>query len=101
MCKRGNALSLRVLIGRGLDLSLSFSSKIIPRQHPLPYVSQYLLSEMHVLIRFSGLLIRRIRIHPVYKQDLSAWQVPCLWYAPLAQLVEQLTLNQRALGSSP
>ncbi len=27
----------------------------------------------------------------------GAWHL----YAPLAQLVEQLTLNQRALGSSP
>ena len=62
MCKRGNALSLRVLIGRGLDLSLSFSSKIIPRQLPLPYVSQCLPSEMQVLIRFSGLLHDRFAL---------------------------------------
>ena len=64
MCKHGDVFSLRVLIGRGLDLLLSLSSLFFLR-----------------LLQFSGFYL--------------------IQFAPLAQLVEQLTLNQRALGSSP
>ena len=66
MCKHGDVFSLRVLIGRGLDL-------LLPRS------SNYSFSLR--LIQFSGFYL--------------------IQFAPLAQLVEQLTLNQRALGSSP
>ena len=64
MCKHGDVFSLRVLIGRGLDLKVVRS--LVPTN----------LS----LFDFEG-------AYPLY--------------APLAQLVEQLTLNQRVLGSSP
>ena len=66
MCKHGDVFSLRVLIGRGLDL-------LLPRS------SNYSFSLR--LLQFSGFYL--------------------IQFAPLAQLVEQLTLNQRALGSSP
>ena len=64
MCKHGDVFSLRVLIGRGLDLLLSLSSLFFLR-----------------LLQFSGFYL--------------------IQFAPLAQLVEQLTLNQRVEGSSP
>lgn len=66
MCKHGDVFSLRVLIGRGLDL-------LLPRS------SNYSFSLR--LIQFSGFYL--------------------IQFAPLAQLVEQLTLNQRVEGSSP
>ena len=62
MCKRGDAFSLAVLIGRGLDF-VSFR---------LSYFSSF--------VQFSGCVVQ---------------------YAPLAQLVEHLTLNQGVQGSSP
>ena len=68
MCKRCEAFSLQVLIGRGLDLLLFV-----------------------LLSLFSSLLF------PFFIQFLGHF-AQC---APLAQLVEQLTLNQWVLGSSP
>ena len=61
MCKRGDAFSLAVLIGRGLDF-VSFRS-LLPS-----------------FVQFSGCVAQN---------------------APLAQLVEHLTLNQGVQGSSP
>jgi hypothetical protein len=72
MCKRGNAFSLAVLIGRGLDHGF-FGSVLFF----LPF------------IQFSG-----------YKKNKCSRRQG-LKYAPLAQLVEHLTLNQGVPGSNP
>ena len=61
MCKRSDAFSLAVLIGRGLDFAY-FSSLLSP------------------FVQFLGCVHEN---------------------APLAQLVEHLTLNQGVQGSSP
>ena len=79
MCKYSNVFSLAVLIGRGLDH--------IFLVHPL-----FLLLFLY-FIQFS-----------VYKKEQSVKAVECrlnLPYAPLAQLVEHLTLNQGVPGSNP
>ena len=68
MCKRREAFSLAVLIGRGLVLIFHLVSLIL-LLHLLP------------LFGFQG--------------------VSSYFQAPLAQLVEHLTLNQGAQGSSP
>ena len=71
MCKHGDMFSLPVLIGRGLD-------QVFIGLYLLFYPSSSLFSFQSIsLVRKS-----------------NTW-------APLAQLVEQLTLNQRVLGSSP
>ena len=64
MCKHGDMLSKRVLIGRGLDQAMRSLSAVS-------------------LFNFEGVFFTTPQS------------------APLAQLVEQLTLNQRAPGSSP
>ena len=73
MCKHGNMFSLAVLIGRGLDhIPFWISSSF-----PLCFFR---------FIQFSG---------------CTLYQVQFIYYAPLAQLVEHLTLNQGVPGSSP
>ena len=72
MCKRSDTFSLRVLIGRGLDLLPNFS-----------------LFENILSLRFASFSVLRVFLKAT------------ITFAPLAQLVEQLTLNQRAPGSSP
>ena len=67
MCKRREAFSLAVLIGRGLVLIFTLVS--------------LLLLPLAPLFGFQG--------------------VSSYFQAPLAQLVEHLTLNQGAQGSSP
>ena len=73
-CKHGDMFSLQVLIGRGLELQ---SSKI--------------------LTLFAGLIL-----YSVFNGRCGGqiWGLS-LSYAPLAQLVEQLTLNQWVPGSNP
>ena len=71
MCKCREAFSLAVLIGRKLD-------------HKIKIGSAFEIRKMQFFIQFSGC----IKEH-------------CIVYAPLAQLVEHLTLNQGVPGSSP
>ena len=42
-----------------------------------------------------------MQVCQINPKDLFAECFPLIKYAPLAQLVEQLTLNQRVPGSSP
>ena len=74
MCKRGDTLSLRVLIGRGLDLLPRFLSIREFLSNILPFAS---FSVLRVFLKAT------------------------ITFAPLAQLVEHLTLNQGVPGSSP
>ena len=74
MCKRREALSLAVLIGRGLDLKSNFG-KALKVCFPLIFPS-FLYSVFRALFQ-------------------------SLPFAPLAQLVEHLTLNQGVPGSNP
>ena len=74
VCKYSDVFSLAVLIGRGLDLNVK------------NYVFR-LLSEFR-----SFFLYLVFRVYASY---------PWMSYAPLAQLVEHLTLNQGVHGSSP
>ena len=71
VCKYSDVFSLAVLIGRGLDLNVSYVFRLL----------------LKVQILFLYLVFR------VYALKMS--------YAPLAQLVEHLTLNQGVHGSSP
>ena len=84
-CKCREALSLAVLIGRGLDQV--FGTKFFSCFH------------------CSILRVRKIIFKKVFTNDTFSGKIPnvsySLRYAPLAQLVEQLTLNQRVPGSSP
>ena len=73
MCKRREAFSLRVLIGRGL----------------IPYI--VIIYENYRLLVFRYSILKELEIHPREGVKL----------APLAQLVEHLTLNQGVHGSSP
>ena len=71
-CKHSDVLSLAVLITRGLDLRGS---------------------------RIKATLKDTSRIlYSVFRAHKASTDAP---HAPLAQLVEQLTLNQRVPGSSP
>ena len=72
MFKHSNVFSLSVLIGRGLDLQ--FGSIYVFSITPHPF------------IQFFG-----------YLEGTQK----CKSYAPIAQLVEHLTLNQGVPGSSP
>ena len=81
-CKRGDTFSLRVLIGRGLFLFTSF--RVL--------ASHYALFSSKLQKNWKNRLTNHFKCGIIVKQ---------LWNAPLAQLVEQLTLNQWVLGSSP
>ena len=79
MCKHGDVFSLAVLIGRGLDL-FEFQSELFSLKHFI----------------FSVFPLRFFPPTSPFVQFLG-----CDLYAPLAQLVEHLTLNQGVQGSSP
>ena len=74
MCKHGNMFSLAVLIGRGLDHTL--------------------LGQSDLLLASCFQLYSVLSVH----KEVCKLSQP---YAPLAQLVEHLTLNQGVPGSSP
>ena len=75
MCKHGNVFSLAVLIGRGLDHNPSWFKIAL---------SSPILLLLLPLFSFQGMFSEEI-----------------MCFAPLAQLVEHLTLNQGVPGSSP
>ena len=76
MCKRREAFSLAVLIGRGLDLKSNFG-KALKVCFPLIFPS--FLYSMPSLVGSEMCIRDRFQSLP---------------FAPLAQLVEHLTLNQ-------
>ena len=77
-CKRRDTFSLCVLIGRGLDL----------KKRMLTRFGFWFCLFAVCFVQFSGC------VSPRHCFDVCS-------YAPIAQLVEQLTLNQRVRGSSP
>ena len=82
MCKCREALSLAVLIGRKLDHKILIAIKSKIWLHLV--LAFEILKDLQFFIQFSGCMKEH-----------------CIEYAPLAQLVEHLTLNQGVPGSSP
>ena len=105
MCKRGNAFSLAVLIGRELDhillVMLPMSSLL-----PLYALSSFQGTILPVVLMYSARELP-LSLAPVAAGDFQpaerrglAARAPRK-FAPLAQLVEHLTLNQGVPGSNP
>ena len=87
MCKRGDTFSLQVLIGRGF--SFCFFSEISPS-----FIAHFVRQEL--------LKIKKRNLEKSLDKSVKIWyNKQVIRNAPLAQLVEQLTLNQWVLGSSP
>ena len=107
MCKCGDTLSLAVLIDRGLDqwyAGMKGLLGMLPLR-PFPILAQSFRVPLFLpFVQFSGYrfalpllmggLTRAARFATIA-------MLPCDGYAPLAQLVEHLTLNQGVPGSSP
>ena len=103
MWKRSNVCSKCVLIGRGLNQRLCKKVENVTRSYSI----------LRVKARKSVTIAKRHHLFPCRTQKLSSstpkiltWRRvgkigSCGHYAPLAQMVEQLTLNQWVLGSSP
>ena len=93
MCKHGDVFSLRVLIGRGLDL-------LLPRS------SNYSFSLR--LIQFSG-FYPKVGVDydedppvPIPNTEVKLIRAENTWRASsLAQLAEHAAVNRRVVGSSP
>ena len=81
MCKHGDVFSLQILIGRSLFLL-------------------FISVNRHLSSLFCLKVFKEKWVLPLDKMDLICYNL-IIANAPLAQLVEQLTLNQWVLGSSP
>ena len=81
MCKHGDMFSLQILIGRSLFLL-------------------FISVNRHLSSLFCLKVFKEKWVLPLDKMDLICYNL-IIANAPLAQLVEQLTLNQWVLGSSP
>ena len=87
MCKSSDVFSLAVLIDRGLDLCTK--GGIV-----LGFLGEWLFDVL-------PLLLSRFPLYSVLRVYTLSSVLESYGHAPLAQLVEHLTLNQGVPGSSP